>query len=136
MSVTTLEALRHDGPFAPISLDTLPFLRRTLEEAGLEEVVVAVVGPSAVVARHWRAPLSLLFVDGGTGQARRGTTTRDGCPTWRPAGFCAARRVFADPAEGGRPPYELWCRARASGAFVDVSACGSLRVLRRVAPGL
>src|SRR3954468_771202 len=49
-------------------IDTLPFFRRTIEEAGLEDVVVAVVGASATVAANWRTPLSLLFIDGGHGE--------------------------------------------------------------------
>src|SRR3954464_13446196 len=46
-------------------MDTLPTFRRTIERAGLEGHVVAVVGPSLVVSAHWRTPLSLLFLDGG-----------------------------------------------------------------------
>jgi hypothetical protein len=38
--------------------------------------------------------------------------------------------VFEDPAEGGRPPYELYLEAQREG-FVEVSGSGSLRVLRR-----
>src|ERR1044071_2594815 len=45
-------------------MDTLPTLRRTLERAGLEDQVVAVVGRSTTVSSHWRTPLSLLFIDG------------------------------------------------------------------------
>jgi hypothetical protein len=44
--------------------------------------------------------------------------------------------VFEDPADGGRPPYEIWCRALESGAFTEVDAVGSLRVLRRTGPGI
>jgi predicted O-methyltransferase YrrM len=46
-------------------MDTLPFFRRTIERAGLEDAVVAVVGDSPVMAVHWRTPLGLVFVDGG-----------------------------------------------------------------------
>src|SRR5690242_15683878 len=46
-------------------MDTLPEFRRTLHAAGLEEHVVAVVGRSPQVARLWRQPLALVFVDGG-----------------------------------------------------------------------
>ena len=45
--------------------DTLPSLRHTLDAAELDEHVVAVVGKSVVVARGWRTPLRLLFIDGG-----------------------------------------------------------------------
>ena len=46
-------------------MDTLPTFRRTIERAGLEDQVVAVVGRSRTVSAHWRTPLSLLFIDGG-----------------------------------------------------------------------
>ena len=44
--------------------------------------------------------------------------------------------VFEDPADGGRPPYEIWTRAIGSGAFAEVDAVGSLRVLVRTGPGI
>src|ERR1700738_4672143 len=47
-------------------LDTLPWFRRTIAAAALEDAVVAVVGDSPTVARHWRTPLGLVFLDGGT----------------------------------------------------------------------
>jgi len=46
-------------------LDTLPWFRRTIAAAALEDTVVAVVGDSPTVARHWRTPLGLVFIDGG-----------------------------------------------------------------------
>ena len=46
-------------------MDTLPFFRRTIEDAGLEDVVVAVIGDSPTVAAHWATPLGLVFIDGG-----------------------------------------------------------------------
>lgn len=112
-------------------MDTLGHFRRTVEDAGLEDVVVAVVGESATVAAHWRTPLSLLFVDGGHG---RDPAHADyaGWARWvMPGGLLAIHDVFPDPADGGRPPYEIYLRALASGAFEDHDTVGSLRVLRR-----
>src|ERR1043166_6540209 len=45
-------------------MDTLPFFRRTIRAAGLDDVVVGIVGYSVPVARAWQTPLGLLFVDG------------------------------------------------------------------------
>ena len=117
-------------------MDTLPFFRRTMEEAGLEDVVVAVVGASALVAAHWATSLALVFVDGGHGEAPAWADYRGWARHVAPGGLLALHDVFADPAQGGRPPYELYRRALASGAFSELSSCGSLRVLRRVGPGL
>jgi hypothetical protein len=49
-----------------------------------------------------------------------------------PGGLLAIHDVFPDPADGGRPPYELYCRVKDRG-YVDVDDLseGSLRVLRR-----
>jgi predicted O-methyltransferase YrrM len=113
-------------------MDTLPAFRETLAAAGLESVVVGVVGESATVARHWSTPLSLLFVDGGHG-TEPAHADYHGWARWvMPGGLLAIHDVFADPAEGGRPPYEIYLRARDGGCFSEVEAVGSLRVLCRV----
>lgn len=117
-------------------MDTLPTFRRTLAEAGLDDVVVAVVGDSSTVARHWSTPLSLLFIDGGHGAEPAWADYRGWVPKVRPGGRLAIHDVFPDPADGGRPPYELFRRALDSGAFIEEEACGSLRILVRVAEGL
>jgi predicted O-methyltransferase YrrM len=113
-------------------MDTLPFLRRTLEQAGLEDVVVAVVGESSVVAAYWRTPLAMLFLDGGHGEVPAHGDYAGWAPWVMLGGVLAVHDVFPDPADGGRPPYDVYLRALASGAFVEVDAVGSLRVLRRV----
>ncbi len=112
-------------------LDTLPHWRRTIAGAGLERVVVGVVGDSEVVADAWRTPVALCFIDGGHGAEPAWTDYRGWSPRVRPGGWLAIHDVFPDPADGGRPPYEIYCAALASGRFVEESACGSLRVLRR-----
>jgi predicted O-methyltransferase YrrM len=109
-------------------MDTLPFLRRTLASAGLEDVVVAVVGQSPVVAAHWGAPLSFLFIDGGHADDVAWADYRGWVPHLAPGGVLAIHDVFPDPADGGRPPYELYRQALTDG-FTERSATGSLRVL-------
>jgi predicted O-methyltransferase YrrM len=117
-------------------MDTLPFARRTIEDAGLEETVVLIVGPSVTVAAHWSTPLALVFIDGGHGHDVAWADYRSWTPKIAVGGFLAIHDVFPDPADGGRPPYELYCEAVGSGAFEELTdaGCGSLRVLRRVEP--
>jgi predicted O-methyltransferase YrrM len=118
-------------------IDTLPFFRRTIEDAGLEETVIAVVGHSATVATHWRTPVGLVFVDGGHGAGPAHADYGGWARHVAPGGLLAVHDVFPDPAEGGRPPYEVYLRALASGAFGEEPGLGegSLRVLRRVGEG-
>ena len=112
-------------------MDTLPRYRRTIADAGLEREVVAVVGHSDVVSRHWRTPLALLFIDGGHGDVPA-HEDYDGWARWVAGdGLLAIHDVFPDPDDGGRPPYDVYLRALASRAFTEIDAVGSLRVLRR-----
>jgi predicted O-methyltransferase YrrM len=112
-------------------MDTLPFFRRTLAEAKLEDVVVGIVGYSATVASVWRTPLSFLFIDGGHGEEPAWADYKGWTPHLAPGGWLAIHDVFPNPEDGGRPPYELYRHAVDNDGFVEVSAQGSLRVLRR-----
>ncbi len=112
-------------------IDTLPHFRRTIEDAGLEGTVVAVVGESTLVAAHWQTRLGMVFIDGGHGQAPAHADYDAWAPKVAVGGLLAIHDVFDDRDAGGRPPYEIWRRAVASGDFDPLSATGSLRVLRR-----
>jgi predicted O-methyltransferase YrrM len=120
----------HTGLF-----DTLPAFRHTLDAMALPNNVVAVVGRSAVVARDWRTPLRLLFIDGGhTDEAAQ--RDFDGWAKWlSPGGGLVIHDVFPDPDDGGQAPYRIYRRALDSAAFQEVSVTGSLRVLERVRGG-
>lgn len=112
--------------------DTLPTLRQTLDAAGLDDNVVAVVGKSTVVAMGWRTQLQLLFIDGGH-SAEAARKDYDSWAKWvNIGGALIIHDVFPDPSDGGRPPYEIYCRALESGAFEEKSATGSMRVLERI----
>lgn len=115
-------------------IDTLPFWRRTIDDAGLGASVIGVVGTSSVIAAHWRTPLDLCFIDGGHGAEPAWADFGGWSPHVAVGGWLAIHDVFPDPADGGRPPYELWCAALESKEFVEDGECGSLRVLRRVVP--
>ena len=115
-------------------LNTLPHFQRTITDAGLNDVVIAVVGESPTVAKYWTTPLAFLFIDGGHGAEPARADYAGWTPHVMVGGVLAIHDVFPDPADGGRPPYEdIYLPALASGRFVEESATGSLRILRRVA---
>jgi len=86
------------------------------------------VGDSSTVAARWRHPLAFCFIDGGHGaETGVGRLSRLVTPggSRRLAGH---HDVFPDPADGGRPPYELFCAALASGESsrtARAAACAS-----------
>ena len=111
-------------------MDTLPFFRRTVEDAGLEHAVVGVIADSPTVGRFWATPVGLLFIDGGHAD----DVAMADYETWAgfvaPGGILAIHDVFEDPADGGQAPFRVWERAVADG-FEPVATTGSLRTLRR-----
>ena len=114
-------------------MDTLPVFRATLARAGLEDRVVAIVGRSTTVSAHWRTPLSMVFIDGGHAE-EHAQADYTGWAHWLVRdGLLVIHDVFPDPADGGQPPYHVYLRALASGAFTEVERLGSVRVLRRTA---
>ena len=117
-------------------LDTLPHFRATLAASGLEDSVIAVVGRSADVARLWGARLGMLFIDGGHTDAAAAADYQGWAPHLAVGGALAIHDVFPDPADGGQAPYRIYRRALASGAFTEVRAQGSLRVLERSGEGI
>ncbi|MER7875879.1 class I SAM-dependent methyltransferase [Streptomyces solisilvae] len=115
-------------------MDTLPTFRRTLHQAGLEDHVIAVVGRSPRVAAVWGRPVGLVFIDGGHTDEHASADYEGWAPHLAPGGLLVIHDVFPDPADGGQAPYRIYRRALASGAFTEVSATHSLRVLRHTAP--
>ncbi len=113
-------------------IDTLPQWRRTVTRAGLESSVVGIVGDSPTLAARWDRPLAFCFIDGGHGEDPAWADFHGWAPHVALGGWLAIHDVFPDPADGGRPPYDLYRGALESGEFTDDGACGSLRVLRRI----
>ena len=114
-------------------MDTLGIFRTNIARAGLERQVVAIVGESSTVAEWWRTPVSLLFIDGGHGVEPARADFRNWTPWVQRGGLLVIHDVFPDPADGGRPPYEhIYRPALESGAFQEVEALGSMRVLERL----
>ncbi len=117
-------------------IDTLSHWRKAVSGAGAEDIAVAVVGDSAAVAARWNVRAGLVFIDGGHGEAPAWADYTGWAPRVAEGGWLAIHDVFADPSDGGRPPFEIYTRALSGGEFTEElsASTGSLRVLRRVNP--
>jgi predicted O-methyltransferase YrrM len=125
----------HDSSLVDLAtgrIDTLPHWRRAMITSGLEDSVVGLVGDSPTVSSRWTTPLAFCFIDGGHGEVPAWADYRGWARHVVTGGWLAIHDVFPDPAEGGRPPYDIWRAALDSGDYVEDGGCGSLRVLRRV----
>lgn len=114
-------------------MDTLPTFRRNIARAGLEDCVIALIGRAPIIARHWTTPLGMVFIDGGHTMKAALDDYRGWAPKILPGGVLAIHDVFPNPADGGRPPYEMYRKALASGLFEQISFVRSLALLRRLA---
>ncbi len=111
-------------------IDTLGHFRQTLQKAELEDAVVPIVSTSALAAKAWRTPLSLVFIDGG----HAFETVLADYTFWAkhlmPTGYLLIHDIFDDPAEGGQAPYQIYQKALASGAFQQCPKTKTLGVLQ------
>ncbi|OZY87171.1 hypothetical protein CBP51_09345 [Cellvibrio mixtus] len=113
-------------------MDSFREFRRTLALAELEDTVVPIVAPSALAARHWATPLGMVFIDGGHSMAAALTDYRCWAPHIVRGGLLAIHDVFPNPADGGRPPFEIWQLAQQSGLFEPMPLLKTLGILRRL----
>jgi predicted O-methyltransferase YrrM len=111
-------------------MNSFPFFQRTMDEAGLTDVVIAVVGDSATIARHWTTPLGFVFIDGAHSDEPATADYEGWTPKLVAGGVLAIHDVFPDPSEGGQGPFRMYERAKRD-SFIDAGATGSLRILRR-----
>ncbi len=111
-------------------LNTLPRWQRAIANASLELTVIGLVGHSTIVAAHFAQPLDLLFIDGGHARDVAWADFQAWAPKVVIGGLLLIHDVFPDPADGGRPPYEIYLAAL-EGPFIERADVGSLRVLER-----
>jgi predicted O-methyltransferase YrrM len=112
-------------------VNTFCAFRKTIEKAGIEDTVVAMVGHSDVAARCWATPLSMVFIDGGhTMEDALGDYT-----CWSPhiiaGGYLVIHDIFADPSDGGQAPRRIFEMAMSSGQFERLAMIRTLGVLQR-----
>ncbi|MBO1333159.1 class I SAM-dependent methyltransferase [Streptomyces sp. VRA16 Mangrove soil] len=119
-------------------MDTLPTFRRTLHAAGLEDHVVALVGKSPQVAKVWGGKLGFVFIDGGHTDEHATADYEGWAPHVADGGLLLIHDVFPVKHDEwtGQAPYRVYLRALESGAFTEVSAHDSLRVLKRTGAGI
>ncbi|TNF33820.1 MAG: class I SAM-dependent methyltransferase [Gammaproteobacteria bacterium] len=113
-------------------MDTFREFRRVMRAAKLEDTVVPIVAPSTVASRRWATPLGMVFIDGGHSMEAALNDYRCWSQHVATGGILAIHDIFPNPADGGRPPYEIYQLACASGLFEILPMVSTLGVLRRL----
>ena len=113
-------------------MSSLASFRRTIRGADLEDFVIPVIAPSRLASHIVHGNISFLFIDGGHSMPAALDDYRLWATRVKTGGILAIHDVFPNPEDGGRPPYEIYLLAIASGLFEEVKAVKSLRFLRRL----
>ena len=113
-------------------INTLPFFLETLDKAGLRDNVVPIVSTSVEASEVWSEPLAMVFIDGGHSDQ----AANDDYDVWHPhiiqGGLLAIHDVFPNPEDGGRPPFNIYTKAKESGLFKEVDMINSLALLEKL----
>ncbi len=113
-------------------INTLPFFLETLDKADLCDYVVPIVSTSVEASEVWSEPLAMVFIDGGHSDQ----AANDDYDFWHPhimqGGLLAIHDVFPNPEDGGRPPFNIYTKAKESGLFKEVDMINSLALLERL----
>jgi len=113
-------------------INTLPFFLETLDKAGLHDNVVPIVSTSVEAGEVWSEPLAMVFIDGGHSDQ----AANDDYDVWHPhiiqGGLLAIHDVFPNPEDGGRPPFNIYTKAKESGLFKEVDMINSLVLLEKL----
>ena len=113
-------------------MSTLLLFRANIRRAGLEDTVIPALSPSQMVARLPMAAPAFVFIDGGHSMPSALADWQNWGARVMKGGLLAIHDVFPNPADGGRPPHEIYKLALHSGLFEEEDAVKSLRLLRRV----
>lgn len=116
-------------------INTFPIFHHVLRELSLIDTVIPVVAKSAVAARLWRTPLSLIFIDGGHTFEAAFTDYNAWISHLIPGGFLAVHDIFPNSALGGQAPRCIYNLALDSGLFNELPMTGTLGVLQRASTG-
>lgn len=113
-------------------MDSFKEFRRNMRAAELEDTVVPIVTSSALAARFWRTPLSMVFIDGGHSMEAALSDYRSWAGHIMTGGILAIHDLFPDPNEGGQAPITIYRLAIASGLFEETEIVNTLGILRRL----
>ena len=108
------------------------FFLDTIDKAGLNDIVIPIVSSSVEASEVWSKPLAMVFIDGGHSEK----AANDDYDVWHPhivkGGLLAIHDVFPNPEDSGRPPFNLYSKAKESSLFKEVDMIHSLALLEKL----
>ena len=113
-------------------IDTLPFFLNTIEQSNLKGFVVPVVSSSEEAYEDLSLSFSMVFIDGGHSEEAAQKDYKLWTERLNKGGLLAIHDVFPNPEDGGRPPYNIYLKALASGNFKEIEIIKTLCLLEKI----
>ena len=114
------------------SFNTLPEFLENLKKSDLKNYILPLIGASKELAKEWKLPLGMVFIDGGHSMEAALADYEYWHPHIVKNGYLLIHDVFPNPKDGGRPPYEIFCKAKKSKKFKEISLIKSLAILKKI----
>ena len=113
-------------------IDTLPFFLQTIEKSELEGFVIPIVSTSEEAYEDLALNFEMVFIDGGHSEEAAQKDYKLWTQRLNIGGLLAIHDVFPNPEDGGRPPYNIYLKALASGNFKEIEMIKTLCLLEKI----
>ena len=115
-------------------INSFTLFEKNINDLKLNDTVIPIVAPSQLVAKFWKTPLGMVFIDGSHSEESAQADFENWAHQILPGGVLAIHDVFDDPEKGGQAPFNIWKKAFSSGLYLDMKQVKTLRFLQKKLP--
>ena len=112
--------------------NTLPEFLKNLRSSNLDNFIIPIISKSSDASETFSELISLLFIDGGHSLEAALSDYNSWKDKICSGGLLVIHDVFPNPNDGGRPPFEIYCKARKSKQFEDLGIYETLGILKKI----
>ena len=112
--------------------NTLPEFLKNLRSSNLDNFIIPIISKSSDASETFSELISLLFIDGGHSIEAALSDYNSWKDKICSGGLLVIHDVFPNPQDGGRPPFEIYSKARKSKQFEDFGIYETLGILKKI----
>ena len=112
--------------------NTLPEFLKNLRSSNLGRFIIPIISKSSDASKTFSESISLLFIDGGHSLEAALCDYNSWKDKICSGGLLVIHDVFPNPQDGGRPPFEIYSKARKSKQFEDLGIYETLGILKKI----
>ena len=110
----------------------MPEFLKNLRSSNLGKYIIPILNKSSEASKTFKELISLLFIDGGHSLEAALSDYNSWKDKICSGGLLVIHDVFPNPEDGGRPPFEIYSKARKSKQFEDLGIYETLGILKKI----